>query len=102
MNNSIKDIFDKASLMRDIDERDNIIFNYQRYGLLDRDGVIKKIQELRIRDEDVAAATAVNLFVFSVPFSQSTNDQIVGELVMQRDILQAKLIKKQTAENNED
>lgn len=96
MSNPIKDAFDKASLIKDIDERDSIIFNYQRYGLLDRDDAIKKIQKLRISDKDIAAATAVNLSVSSIPFSQSTNDQIVGELAMQRDLLQAKLIKKNT------
>ncbi len=101
MSNPIKDAFDKASLVKDIDERDSIIFNYQRYGSLDRDVAIKKIQELRINDKDIAAATAVNLSVSSIPFSQSTNNQIVGELAMQRDILQAKLIKKQAEENNE-
>ncbi|MCI8742492.1 MAG: hypothetical protein HFG63_07655 [Lachnospiraceae bacterium] len=101
MSNPIKDAFDKASLIKDIDERDNIILNYQRYGLLDRNDAIKKIQELRISDEDIAVATSVNLSVSSIPFSQSTNDQIVGELAMQRNILQAKLIKKQAEENNE-
>lgn len=101
MSNPIKDAFDKASLIKDINERDSIIFNYQRYGLLDRDDAIKKILELRISDEDIAAATAVNLSASSIPFSQSTNNQIVGELAMQRDILQAKLIKKQAEENNE-
>lgn len=101
MSNPIKDAVDKASLIKDIDERDSIIFNYQRYGLLDRDDAIKKIQELRISDEYIAAATAINFSVSSTPFSQSTNDQIVGELAMQRDILRAKLIKKQAEENNE-
>lgn len=98
ISNPIKDAFDKASLTKDIDERDSIIFNYQRYGWLDRDAAIKKIQELRISDEDIAAAAAVNLSVSSIPFSQSTNDQIVGELAIQRHILQAKLIKKQAEE----
>ncbi|MEY8367808.1 hypothetical protein AALA24_03470 [Anaerovoracaceae bacterium 42-11] len=98
MGNPIKNAFDKASLIKDIDERNSIIFNYQRYGLLDRDDAIKKIQELRISDEDVAVVTTANLSVSSIPFSQSTNDQIVRELVMQRDILQAKLIKKNTEE----
>ncbi len=101
MSNPIIDAFDKASLIKDIDERNSIIFNYQRYGLLDRDAAIKKIQELRISNEDIAAATAVKLSASSIPFSQSTNDQIVGELAMQRDFLQAKLIKKQAEENNE-
>lgn len=100
-NGIMKDAFDKASLIKDINERDSIIFNYQRYGLLDRDDAIKKIQELRISDEDIAAVIAVNLSVSSIPFSQSTNDQLVGELAMQRNILQAKLIKKQAVENNE-
>lgn len=96
MSNPIIDEFDKASLIKDINERDSIIYNYQKYGLLDRDDAIKKIQELRISDKDIAAATVVNLSVSSIPFSQSTNDQIIGELAMQRDILRAKLIKKNT------
>jgi len=45
MNNPIKDIPDKESMIKDIAERENIICNYQRYGLLDRDNAIKKIQE---------------------------------------------------------
>ena len=98
MSNPIKDAFDKASLIKNIGERDSIISDYQRYGLLDRDDAIKKIQELRISDEDIAAVTTVNLSISSIPFSQSTNDQIVGELAMQRHILQAKLIKKQAEE----
>ena len=101
MGNPIKDTFDKASLIKDIAERENIICNYQKYGLLDRDDAIKKIQELRISDKDVAVVTTANLSVSSLPFSQSTNDQIVRELAMQRDILQAKLIKKQAEENHE-
>ncbi|MCI8417712.1 MAG: hypothetical protein HFI33_09530 [Lachnospiraceae bacterium] len=94
----MKDIFDKESMSKDIAEIENIICNYQRYGLLDRENAMKKIKELRISDEDIAAATSINLSVSSIPFSQSTNDQIVGELAMQRDILQAKLIKKQVEE----
>ena len=96
MSNSIKDEFDKVSLIKDIREIDSIVFNYQRYGSLDRNEAIRKIQELRITDKDIAAATAARLATSSTPFSQSTNDQIVGELLMQRNILQAKLVKKQT------
>lgn len=95
MSNPIKNILDKESIMKDIEEREIIICNYQKYGLFDRDNAIKKIQELRIRDRDIAIATSINLAVFSIPFSQSSNEQIVSELVMQRDILQAKLIKEQ-------
>lgn len=95
MSNPVKDIFDQESIMKDIVERENIIRKYQKFGLLDRECAIKKIQELRISDEDIAVATSVGLSVSSVSFNQATNAQIVGELIMQRDILQAKLIKKQ-------
>ena len=98
MNNQIIDEFDKASLIKEIHERDIIICNYQKCGFLDRDDAIRKIQELRKGDKDIATATVVNLSVSSTPFSQSTNDQIVRELAMQRNILQAKLIKKNTEE----
>lgn len=91
MSNLNKESFDIASLIKDIAERDDIIRNYQLYGLLDRDNAIKKILELRISDNDVATVTSINLSVSSIPFNQSTNDQIVGELAMQKDILEAKL-----------
>ncbi|RGF40504.1 hypothetical protein DW050_05740 [Ruminococcus sp. AF42-10] len=91
MSNLNKKSFDNASLIKNITERDNIIRNYQLYGLLDRDDAIKKIMELRRSDNDVATVTSINLSVSSIPFNQSTNDQIVGELAMQKDILEAKL-----------
>lgn len=101
MSNLNKESFDIASLIKDIAERDDIIRNYQLYGLLDRDNAIKKILELRISDNDVTTITSVKLSVSSTPFNQSINDQIVAELAMQRDILRAKLTKKQAEENNE-
>lgn len=101
MSNLNKESFDNASLIKDIAERDNIIRNYQLYGLLDRDYAIEKILELRRSDNDVATVTTANLSVSSIPLSRSTNDQIVGELAFQRNILEVKLIKKQAEENNE-
>ena len=96
-----KESVDNATLIRDITERENIIRNYKIYGLLDRDDAIKKIQDLRINDKDVATVTAVNLSVSSIPFSQATNDQLVEELVMQMNILVAKLTEKQVKKDNE-
>ena len=94
MNTSADYKNNKGSLAKDISERKEIISHYKTYGILDRDNAIKKIQELRMKDRDVATATAVKLSVSSIPFSQSTNDQIVNELTMQIKILSAKLTNK--------
>lgn len=91
----IKNETDIASLVKDIVERDRLINTFQRLGCLDQNDAIHKIQELRVRDKEVAEATSVQLAVSSVPLRIATNEQIVGELIMQRNILQAKLFKLQ-------
>lgn len=55
MSNPAKDIFDIESLSKDVAERENIIQSYRITGHLDRNDAIKKIQELRINNGDVAA-----------------------------------------------
>lgn len=95
MSNPIKDAFDETSLLKDIDEINSIISNYQRCGMLNRNDAINKITELRTKDRDIATITTIMLSKSFIPFSQSTDDQIVGELVRQRNVLQAKLVKKQ-------
>ena len=94
MSNPIKDEFDKISLSKDISEINNIIQVFQETGFLDRDNAIDKIKKLRNNDEDIAIVTAAKLLSYSIPFEQTSNTQIVSELFMQRDILQAKLAKK--------
>ena len=94
MSNPIKDEFDKISLSKDISEINNIIEVFQETGYLDRDNAIDKIKKLRNNDEDIAIVTTVKLLSYSIPFEQTSNTQIVSELIMQRDILQAKLAKK--------
>ena len=94
MSNPIKDEFDKISLSKDISEINNIIQVFQETGFLDRDNAIDKIKKLRNNDEDIAIVTTVKLLSYSIPFEQTSNTQIVSELIMQRDILLAKLAKK--------
>ena len=43
MSNPIIDTLNESDLLRDIEERSIIIFNYQNYGLFDRDNAINKI-----------------------------------------------------------
>ena len=93
MGNPIKDEFDKVSLEKDISEREHIIQLFQSTGVLNRNDAINKIVNLRMSDKDVTEITTANLLVSSTPFSQATDSQIVGELIMQRDVLLAKLTK---------
>lgn len=48
MNNSVKDAFDKASLINDIQERENIVREFKLYGVLNREYALFKIIELRV------------------------------------------------------
>ena len=83
---------DKTAMLKDFNERRQIIEKYQRTGILDRDDAIKKIQLMRLTDDDVAAATVTRLAICSTPFSQISDQGIVAELQMQVEILTAKLI----------
>ncbi len=84
---------DINSLIKDIAKREKIIFDYKKYGILDRDKAIKKIQELRIKDKEVEKITIAKLATFSIPFSMSSDEQIVAELDIQKKILEARLFE---------
>ena len=44
MENSMRQIYDKTSILKDISDREQIILEYRRTGLLDRDKAIEKIK----------------------------------------------------------
>ena len=92
MNNNINSIFDKASMMKDIKDREEIINDYRKTGYLNRDKAILMIQSLRVNDKEVAQVTTVKLAIGSIPFQQATNEDIIAELQMQIDILPDKLL----------
>ncbi len=81
-------------MIKDINERKQIIQSYRLTGFLDRDNATKKIVELRQTDSEVATVTTAGLAVKSIPFSQATDQEILGELQMQIEILTAKLLNK--------
>ena len=92
MNNTTPGIYDNASIQKDIDDRMQIIQHYQRTGQLDRPKAIEKIQELRIKDNDIAAVTSVRLAASSVPASQASDQVIIDELLLQIRVLTGKLL----------
>lgn len=85
----------KESIIKDIVDRKKIIFDYRMYGILDIDSAINKIKELRNKDKEVEKITTLNLAISSIPFSMSSDDQIVAELDMQKTILETKLFRLQ-------
>ncbi len=97
MDNQIQNAYDVSSMTKDIADRMQIIQNYRLIGFLDRDNAIKKITELRLTDYEVAKATTAALAVKSVPFSLASDQDIIGELQIQIDILTAKLLGKSTS-----
>ena len=57
MSNPIKREYDKLSLTKDIIERENIVYQFQTTGFLDRNDAIEKITALQITDAELALAT---------------------------------------------
>lgn len=92
---------DKEKLIKDIADRNFIINQYKLTGSIVRAEAIRKINELRISDKVVATITATKLSSYSVPFDCATDEQIIEELKMQVDILNAELLEKFTEDKNE-
>ena len=57
---------------------------------------------LRAKDNDISNFNAAVIFlsISPIPLEQATNEQLIKELTIQRDILQAKLIKNQAEKKN--
>ncbi len=87
-------MMDKESLIKDINERNIIIQNYQITRSLDRDNAIRKIKELRKTDNDISRVAIIQTAISSTSLYQATNEQIVNELIIQNAVLKAKLIVK--------
>lgn len=92
--NTIKDMMDKESLIKDINERNIIIQNYQITRSLDRENAIRKINELRKTDDDIWRVAMIQTALSPMSPYQATNEQIVNELIIQNAVLKAKLIVK--------
>lgn len=81
----------KIIIEYEIKERKDIVEKYLFDGNLDREKAISKIQSLRLKDSKVAEITEATMLSGSVPFTYASNEQIIGELQMQINILWAEL-----------
>lgn len=88
----MKNDFEQIQLLKDINERNEIVKKYLSTGFLDRENAISKIMKLRLQDKNVAEITTIKLAQNATPFSMATNEQIVEELKMQVGILESKFL----------
>lgn len=94
MSNPIKREYDKLSLAKDIAERENIVYQFQMTGFLDRNEVIKKITSLQLTDAELALVTkAKQKASGSVDLYQVDDNLIISNMRFQIDFLKAKLAK---------
>ena len=100
MSNPIKREYDKLSLAKDIAERENIVYQFQMTGFLDRNEVIKKITSLQLTDAELALATkAKQKASGSVDLYQVDDNLIIANMQFQIDFLKAKLAKLESEDN---
>ena len=87
-----KQRFDYIKMNKDLSDRQQIIDEFNRTRYLDRSKAISLIQSLRLEDADVmAATTAAHLASGTTTWDRATNEQVVGELILQVDVLRTKI-----------
>ncbi len=104
MSNPIYEALELAPLKHDISERQAIIDQFRKTGLLDRNDAISKIKKLRMTDKEVfqIAVVEVSPFVPTIPLAQCSNEQLVNELEIQKAVLESKLVEKLRGNINKD
>lgn len=102
MDNSIKIECDKLSVVKDINERQNIICQFEITRFLDRNEAINKITSLQITDAELLTATKLKQVVSgSVNLYGADDNTIISNLQFQVDFLIAKLGKLNLEDKNE-
>lgn len=102
MDNSIKTECDKLSVVNDINERQNIIRQFETTGFLDRNKAINKITSLQITGTELLTATKLKQVASgSVNLYQADDNTIISNLQFQVDFLISKLGKLNLEDRNE-
>ena len=93
MTESAKNEYDKASIVKDIEEREAIIQRFYATGELDREDAIRKFQALQIKDSEAAEVMALERIKNGgIDIRSADNNTIVGNLQFQVDFLKANLL----------
>ena len=94
--------FENQSLLKDIQDIDDMLNQYLRSGLINREKVISKIRELRITNKDMRETTIATLPFNFIPFSAASNDQLAGELNAYKLILQENYLRNKQEDTHTD
>ena len=88
-----KQRFDYIKMNKDLSDRKQIIDEFNRSRYLDRSKAISMIQSLRLEDADVmTATTAAHLAAGTTTWDRATDEQVVGELILQVNVLRTKIV----------
>ena len=78
---------ENLSLLKDIQDIDDMLNQYCHNGLINREKAISKIRELRITNEDAGRTVMAVLPYNFIPFSDASDAQLVSELHTYREVL---------------
>ena len=84
---------ENISLLKDIQDIDDILNQYNRNGVLDRKRAIDKIRELQLTNRNIGTAVAKTIPFSFIPFNKASNDQLVCELNAYEAILMEKCLR---------
>ena len=84
---------ENLSLLKNIQDIDDMLNQYFQNSSLDRKKAIAKIRELRITNKDIGKATAATPPFNFVPFNAASNDQLAGELNAYKAILEENYLR---------
>ena len=92
MTESAKNEYDKASIVKDIAEREAIIQRFYATGELDREDAIRKFLALQSKDHEAANAMRMKCIQHGcIDIHSADNNTIVDNLQFQVDFLKTKL-----------
>lgn len=79
---------ENISLLSDIQDINDILNQYNRNGVLDREKAINKIRKLQFTNKDIGTAVEKTIPFSFIPFNKASNDQLANELNAYKAILE--------------
>ena len=93
---------ENLSLLKDIQDIDDMLNQYCQSGLIDRKRAIAKIRELRMTNEDIGKAEIAAAPYNFIPFNEASNDQLVSGLNAYRAILSENYLRNMQEDTHAD